>query len=47
MECNYYINELEMELGVIYYEQRSMVTKWGKQASRVADARKIGFRGSL
>jgi hypothetical protein len=30
-------------LGVIFYEQRSMVTKWGKQASRVADARKIGF----
>ena len=30
-------------LGVIFYEQRSMATKWGKQASRVADARKIGF----
>jgi len=28
-------------LGVIFYEQRSMATKWGKQASREADARKF------
>jgi len=27
--------------GVIFYEQRSMATKWGKQANRVADARKF------
>ena len=30
-------------LGIIFYEQRSMATKWGKQAIRKADARKIGF----
>ena len=30
-------------LEVIFYEQRSLATKWGKQASRVADARKNGF----
>jgi hypothetical protein len=30
-------------LGVIFYEQRSMATKRGKQAIREADARKNGF----
>jgi len=28
-------------LGVIFYGQRSIATMWGKQASRVADARKF------
>jgi hypothetical protein len=27
--------------GIIFYEQRSIATKWFKQASRKADARKI------
>ena len=29
--------------GIIFCEQRGMATKWGKQAIRKADARKIGF----
>ena len=28
-------------LGIIFYELRSMATKWCKQASREADARKF------